>query len=101
MQTFGLIVEGEYDEAVLRELILKCAGGNIEIISRLCGSAGALMNRFLGFLEEFRYVKQGEPVDKALVIRDADRKDPPELIEKMQSKIARRTYPFPVQFVIS
>ncbi|MBI3355033.1 MAG: DUF4276 family protein [Nitrospirae bacterium] len=58
------------------------------------------MKKFPGFLEEFRYAKGGAPVDKALVIRDADNKAPNELSEKMNSKIAGRTYPFEVKFII-
>lgn len=58
------------------------------------------MNKFPGFLESFRYDKQGGHVDKALVIRDADNKDPNELLERMKNKIAGRNYPFEVKFVI-
>ena len=54
------------------------------------------MRKFPGFLEEFRYVKQGMPVDKALIIRDADNKEPHALITAMREKYTNRTYPFPV-----
>lgn len=100
MLTFGMIVEGDYDEAVLTELIRKCVGYDIEVISRVCHSKANLMKRFPGFLEEFRYVKQGLPVDRALVVRDADMREPQGLLRAMESKIAHRTYAFsPVRFV--
>ena len=100
MLTVGLIVEGDYDAVVLTELIHKCVGADIDVIARVCGPKGALMGRFPGFLEGFRYMKQGTHVDKALVVRDADRKDPGVLRESMEAKITRRTYPFSVQLVV-
>ena len=101
MLTFGLVVEGDYDEAVLSEFIRKCAGRDVEIVSRVCNPKGSLMKSFPGFLEEFRYVKQGTPVDRALVIRDADMREPQVLLREMESKIAHRTYEFfPVRFIV-
>ena len=101
MLTFGLVVEGDYDEAVLTEFIRKCAGHDVEIVSRVCNPKGSLMKRFPGFLEEFRYVKQGMPVDRAMVIRDADMREPHGLLREMESKVAHRTYEFsPVRFVV-
>ena len=82
MLTFGLVVEGDYDEAVLTEFIRKCAGHDVEIVSRVCNPKGSLMKRFPGFLEEFRYVKQGMPVDRAMVIRDADMREPHRIIAR-------------------
>jgi hypothetical protein len=98
MPTFGLVVEGEYDEAALTELIRKCSVGYTEIVARLCG--GSIMNKFPGLLEGFRYAKQGTHVDKALVIRDANGKDPNDLLLRMQGKISSRWYPFPVRCVV-
>jgi hypothetical protein len=100
MLTFGLIVEGVYDEAVLTEFIRKCVGFDVDVISRVCGPKGSLMSRFPGFLEEFRYVKHGSHVDKALVVRDADGKAPVTLLEVMEARIAQRTYPFPVHCLV-
>lgn len=97
MLTFGLVVEGIYDEAALKELIQKCVSEELNIISRSCGNAPQLMKRFPGFLEEFKHAKEGSNVDRAIVIRDADRKDPRELIARMQDKISGHTYIFPVR----
>lgn len=101
MTTYGIVVEGtEYDKAALTELIKKCLQVEIEIIPRPCGSKSQLMKKFPGFLKEFQYVKQGAHVDKALVIRDADNKEPARLLEEMQSKISGRTYPFEIKLII-
>lgn len=101
MLTYGLVVEGVFDAEALAELIRKCVGSNIEVVTRPYGSEGSLMSRFPGFLEEFRYQRQGTHVDKALVVRDAGAKDPGELIQRMEAKIAGRNYQFPVKpFVI-
>lgn len=98
MRTFGLVVEGQYDEAVLTELVKKCIADPVEVATRVC--SGSIMNKFSGFLEAFRRVKQGTHVDKALVIRDANGGDPGELVSRMRDKIANRDYPFPVKCVV-
>ena len=100
MTTYGIVVEGGYDAVTLAEIIKKCLLSEIEIIARPCGNKSSLMRKFPGFLEEFRYANQGTHVNKALVIRDADCKDPDELLEKMGSKITSRNYPFEVKFII-
>lgn len=98
MRAFGLVVEGQYDEVVLTELIRKCVADPIEVAGRVCG--GSIMNKYLGFLEAFRHIKQGTHVDKALVIRDANGGDPEKLVSRMRDKIANRDYPFPVKCVV-
>lgn len=98
MRLIGLVVEGFDDEAALPELVRKCHGSDIRVEVRVCGPKAQLLRKFPGFLEEFRRVKEGTAVDKALVICDADRKDPASLRQQMRNKIASRLYPFPVVF---
>ncbi len=100
MLTIGLIVEGTYDEAALGELVRRCVNVDVEVIPRNVGGKGRFMGKFLGFLEEFRYVKQGTHVGKALVVRDADGKEPRQLLQEMQARIAGRAYPFPVHCIV-
>ena len=100
MLTLGLVVEGIYDEGALKELIKKCAPSEIDVIGRRCGSREKLMKMFPALLEDFRHAKNGTNVDKAIVIRDADNRDPKELIDRMQSKISSRIYPFPVKLLV-
>ncbi len=97
MPTFGLVVEGRYDQAVLKELIQKCAPDHVEVIGRPCGDVGKLMRRFPGFLQEFRY--RGD-VNKALVVRDAGKKDPKKIKSRMEVMISNRNYPFPVKLLV-
>lgn len=103
MTTYGIIVEGNDDKAVLPEMISKCLSDsisdNMKVIVRLCGNKSSLMRKFSGFLEEFRRVNQGLHVDKALVIRDADSRNPDELLSEMRNKIKDKTYPFEVKFI--
>jgi len=94
MAAIGLVVEGIYDEAALTALIRKCATSEVDVICRPCGNAIELMRQFPSFLESFRQVNQGHPVDNAIVIRDADHKDPHELISRMEARIIGRIYPF-------
>ncbi|SRR5579875_1528419 len=102
MTTYGIVVEGYYDVAALTEIIKKCLSNEIEIISYTCATKGPLMNKFQGFLDllDLRHTKQGSHIHKAFVVRDADNKDPNELLNKMRSKVASRTYPFEVKFII-
>jgi len=97
---FGLVVEGNDDEAAIPELVQKCTPSKVKVIGRKCGNKVRLMQRFPGFLQEFRYIKGGPNADKALVIRDADNKDPRELISRMQSKLSNRNYRFPVKLLV-
>lgn len=99
MTLYGIIVEGSYDEAAFIEIIKKCISSDIGIIARPCGGKDHLMKSFPCYLESFRYEKQGSHIDKALVIRDADTKDPTELSERMKNKVIDRTYSFEVKFI--
>lgn len=94
MAAIGLVVEGIYDEAALTALIRKCATSEVDVTCWSCGSASQLVKTFPHFLESFRHIKHGRPVDNAIVIRDADRKDPNDLIARMESRISGRIYPF-------
>lgn len=100
MPTYGIVVEGNYDAAALPELIKKCLQDDVKIISRVCGDKNKLMNKFPSYLKSFCYEKGGSPIDKALVIRDADNKNPSKLLEEMKSKITGRKYSFEVKFII-
>jgi hypothetical protein len=59
------------------------------------------MKKFPGYFEHFRHAQDGFPVDKALVIRDADHKNPAELIAKMEAKTANRVYPFSRKLLVA
>lgn len=100
MLTIGLVVEGIYDEAALKELIQKCARTQVEVIGRPCHGVNRLMQKFPNVLKEFQYVKGGSRVDKALVIRDAGNKDAQELKTGMQAMISNRRYSFPVKLLV-
>ena len=98
MRTIGLIVEGVFDEAALPELVQKCSTVATTVIPRPCGGKKKLFAKFPGYLEEFRYAKQGSSVDKALVVFDADHKDPQVEIMLLSKRIAARQYPFPIKY---
>jgi Domain of unknown function (DUF4276) len=100
MPSVGLIVEGIYDEAALTKLVQTCFSTEVDIICRPCGGVPQLMKLFPGFLREFEHVNAGLPVDKGIVIRDADQKDPDALISLMESKISGRIYPFTTKCLV-
>jgi hypothetical protein len=101
MLCIGLIVEGIYDEAALTEFLRKSVAPDVRVICRPCGNAIQLMKKFPAFLEEFRHAKNGAAVDKAFVVRDADHKNPAELIARMEARIANRVYHFPRKLLVA
>jgi hypothetical protein len=94
--SYGIIVEGNYDSAVYGALIRRLATPNAHIKPLPCGGKTKLMKEFPGLLRAFEHEVQGNPVDMAIVIRDADGKDPLELEAKMRMKLQGRDYPFPM-----
>ncbi|MFH0812509.1 MAG: DUF4276 family protein [Pseudomonadota bacterium] len=95
MFTFGIVVEGVYDEHVIIVLIKKIFS-ECECLCRITGGIPNLTRKFPGFLEDFRY----RSIDKALVVRDAHRKPLDLLYDQMKEKVQGRNYPFPLRFCI-
>lgn len=93
--SYGLIVEGSYDERVFPELVRKIASGQVRVEVRPCGGVARLMKRFPGFLRELEHVMQGKSVDKALVVRDCDLRDPEAVERDMAEKVRERPFAFP------
>lgn len=94
--SYGVIVEGDYDAGVYEELIQKICGGNVRIISRPAGNRVELMKKMTGLLRSLEYISvTGGPVDKALVIRDADGKNSDALEQEMSARFRSQTFRFP------
>jgi len=68
-------------------------------VARPCGGIPALPKRFVGWLKDFQYHEE-HPIDKALVIRDSDRKDPEKLEADLKNLLNKSgfTPTFPVHF---
>lgn len=92
--SYGIIVEGQYDSGVYEAIIRKVSSPQIHIKPLPCGGKTNLMREFPGLLRAFEHEVEGNPVDMAIVIRDADGKDPREIERVMQQKIQGRQYPF-------
>lgn len=80
---------------VYEELIRKICSADVEIISRPTGGVSRLMNTFPKLLGVFEHIRQGRPVDKALVIRDAGGRNLASVERLMGERIQGRTYSFP------
>jgi len=104
MFTYGLIVEGQYDQEVFPELIKKIVSENsqneVKIIARPCDGKEKLFKNFPKFLEIFKHCNNGIPVDIAFVIQDADCRNHDELKKKLLNKIRNKQYPFKIQIYI-
>jgi len=94
--SYGIIVEGGYDSAVYSALIHKLASHEVQILPRICEGRPGVLKKFPGYLEAFRYQLDVAPIDMAIVIVDADGKDPTALEADMRTKVATRRYRFAV-----
>jgi len=92
--SYGIIVEGPYDSAVYDPMIRRLTSQEVHIKALDCGGRTNLMKEFPGLLRTFEDAIGGNPVDMAIVIRDADGKDPDEIEAQMRAKIQGRQYPF-------
>jgi len=96
MQSYGIVVEGDYDGGVFVEIIKKICPEADDTRVLQAGGSAQVMKKFPGLLRGLEHVtRQGGPVEKALVIRDADCKDPAEIEAKMQKSAEGRRFSFP------
>lgn len=93
--SYGIVVEGVYDTPVYGELIRKICSAGVEIVAREAGGVPRLMRVLPALLRDFEHVRQGRPVDKALVIRDSGGKDRGSLEQLMADRIRGQAFSFP------
>ncbi len=98
MERFGLIVEGNYDKQILEPLLEKILLKNHKHIFRVTYGNPRLLEKYPGFLEEFRYKKL---IQKAIILKDTDYKNPEKLLEQMRYRKQKRSYPFPIMFCVA
>lgn len=94
-QSYGIVVEGTYDVVVYEELVRKICAVDTEIIPRVAGGVSNLMKNFPALLRDLERIRQGRPVDKVLVIRDAGGRDPAAVEQQMAEKTRWQTFSFP------
>lgn len=101
--SYGIVIEGSFDEAVYPVFVRKIANNDVTIYTRPCGGVSKLMEKFAALLQELQHVQQGTAVEKALVIRDSNGKSLSDLHNTFQEKIANREFSFPhgVHFCIT
>jgi len=92
--SYGIIVEGDYDSAVYDAIIRKLTSPEIHIKPIVCRGRNNLMKEFPALLRALEHEVEGNPVDMAIVIRDADGKNPDDIEAQMRAKIQGRQYPF-------
>lgn len=92
--SYGIIVEGDYDSAVYDAFIRRLTAPDVHIKPLVCRGKANVLKEFPNLLSTFKYEIGGDPVDMAIVILDADGKEPSEVEAKMRAKIQGRNYPF-------
>jgi hypothetical protein len=91
---YGIVVEGPYDVAILRELIPRILGRNVPVIPRPCYGKDNLWKNLLIHLRTLEYAVEGRAVEKALVIRDSGGKDPKVIEEALSRKVQEQRWAF-------
>ncbi|MGA3039755.1 MAG: hypothetical protein ABSF54_03070 [Bryobacteraceae bacterium] len=97
MSAFGIVVEGPRDAAVYPVIIRRIRPDIERVVARPCGGIPALPNKFVGWLKHFQYEHL---IDKALVIRDSDWKNPHVLEAELSDRLRKSGFEptFPVHF---
>jgi hypothetical protein len=93
--SYGLIVEGIYDTPVYETLTNRLDSPDARFFTLECGGVGNLMKRFPGLLRYLEVIDGGNPVDRALVIRDCGNRLAADVEAEMRIKIAGVQYRFP------
>lgn len=91
--SYGLVVEGPYDEAFYRTLVARIAGGN-PVVESLIGGGHGLLRNFPGLLRRLEHIVAGGPVEAALVIKDADGHSVEEVEAQLAQRVAQRNFAF-------
>jgi predicted house-cleaning noncanonical NTP pyrophosphatase (MazG superfamily) len=107
---YGIVVEGPYDLAILRELIPRILGRDVPVIPRPCFAKVIPNKNLLTFLRDLQDEMQERLREKtlknlqdemevwrhqkALVIRDSGGKDPKIIEEELTRKVQERRWAF-------
>ena len=86
--SYGIIVEGDFDAAVFRVLVEKIRKTSLPVYSRQCVGIANLKRNFPALLRDLEHAHHGNPVDKALVIRDADNGNPLEQEAELAARVS-------------
>ncbi len=92
---YGIIPEGPYDPGVYEELVRRIVGQRTRTKSLPANGISNLLKRLEGLLQILERVRDGRPVEKALVIRDSDVGDPETLEGEMAAIVGGQTFRFP------
>lgn len=92
--SYGIIAEGSYDAAVYSTIVQRLAPDGAHVKALECRGKDDLRKRFEGLLWAFAYEVEGKPVDMAIVIRDADGRNPNAIESEMRASVQNRHYPF-------
>ncbi len=96
MPAVALVAEGPFDEDVLKAFIQRMREDRPDVHSRIC--RGSLGGRYVRHLNELRHQANFE---KALVVSDADGRNPQTLVAQLQREIQNVQLPFQVHFVVA
>lgn len=94
----GIIVEGFYDEKIIRAFTSRILPGDTVI--RSVGGKTKLRQKLRGWLEFFRHYEQNGKIHKVLIIRDQDQECIKLVVEDLQNLVSDRDYPFQIKYCV-
>lgn len=99
ISSFGIIVEGQYDAHFYPALIETILVSKPRIQIRQAGGK-SLASKFPGLLHSFKYSIDGGPVERAIVIKDADGRPTGDVESGLSGRVNPEHYGFPrgIQF---
>jgi hypothetical protein len=100
LPSYGLIVEGAADIAVYRKLIPRADTLGSKVYPLECSGRANLMKLFPQLLNTFKHIHNGAAVDRALVIRDCDGREPAAVLAEMEARLEGKRYPFGVRLCV-
>ncbi len=97
--TIGIVVEGQTDVNVYSTLIHRIRPDVNRVIPKPCGGASGVRQQMVGWLKNFQW-HAGHNVEKALIIRDSDCRDPEAVEDELAHTLSQSRFQatFPVHF---
>ena|SRR5438094_5869847 len=97
--TLGIVVEGQSDVSVYSTIIRRIRPDVNRVLPKPCGGASCVRQQMVGWLKNFQW-HAGHNVQKALIIRDSDCRDPQAVEDELAHTLSQSRFQptFPVHF---
>jgi len=91
---YGLILEGQYDTPVFETLIKRLNDPGAVFFNIEASGHPNLRKNLPVFLKRLETAFEGQPPDRAFVVRDSDMKSPKQIEDELLARIGNHTFSF-------